>query len=66
LREVNLYTLIGLYGLADVRDPRTGLSGYSGLSRFPIDLTFDFGFRFDTRVGVFQVGFSTLLGFTRL
>jgi hypothetical protein len=66
LREVNLYTLIGLYGLADLRDPRTGLSGYSGLSRFPIDLTFDFGFRFDTRVGVFQVGFSTLLGFTRL
>jgi len=66
LREVNLYTLIGLYGLADIRDPRTGLSGYSGLSRFPIDLTFDFGFRFDTRVGVFQVGFSTLLGFTRL
>ncbi|MBW2377280.1 MAG: BamA/TamA family outer membrane protein, partial [Deltaproteobacteria bacterium] len=66
LREVNLYTLIGLYGLADLRDPRTGVSGYTGLSRFPIDLTFDFGFRFDTRVGVFQVGFSTLVGFIRL
>ena len=66
LREINLYTVIGLYGLADLRDPRTGLSGYTGLSRFPLDLTFDFGFRFDTRVGVFQVGFSTLVGFIRL
>jgi len=66
LREVNLYMLIGLYGLADLRDPRAGVSGYTGLSRFPIDLTFDFGFRFDTRVGVFQVGFSTLVGFIRL
>ena len=66
LREVNLYTLIGLYGLADVRDPRTGISGYTGPARFPIDLTFDVGFRFDTRVGVFQVGFSTLVGFIQL
>jgi hypothetical protein len=66
LREVNLYTLVGLYGLADVRDPRTGISGYSGAARFPVDLTFDIGFRFDTRVGVFQVGFSTLVGFIPL
>jgi hypothetical protein len=66
LREINLYTLIGLLSLADLRDPRTGVLGYSGFSRFPIDLTFDVGFRFDTRVGVFQVGFSTLLGFIRL
>jgi len=66
LREVNLYTIIGLLSLADLRDPRTGVSGYSGFSRYPIDLTFDVGFRFDTRVGVFQVGFSTLLGFIRL
>jgi hypothetical protein len=66
LREVNLYTLIGLYGLADLRDPRAGVSGYTGFSRFPIDLTFDVGFRFDTRVGIFQVGFSTLVGFIRL
>lgn len=66
LREINLYTLVGLLSLADLRDPRAGVSGYDGFSRFPIDLTFDFGFRFDTRVGVFQVGFSTLLGFIRL
>jgi hypothetical protein len=66
LREVNLYTLIGLLGLADLRDPRTGVSGYTGAARFPIDLTFDIGFRFDTRVGVFQVGLSTVVGFIRL
>ena len=66
LREINLYSLIGLLSLANLRDPRTGLRGYNGLARFPIDLTFDVGFRFDTRVGVFQVGFSTLLGFIRL
>jgi hypothetical protein len=69
LREINLYALIGLLSLTDLRGQRTGLggiSGYSGFSRFPLDLTFDVGFRFDTRVGVFQVGFSTLLGFIRL
>jgi hypothetical protein len=66
VREVNLYNLIGLFGLADLRDPRAGVSGYSGFSRFPIDLTLDVGFRIDTRVGVFQLGFSTLLGFIRL
>lgn len=66
LREINIYTLIGLYSLADIRDQRLGIDGFSGAARYPLDLTFDFGFRFDTRVGVFQVGFSTLLGFIRL
>lgn len=69
LREINLYTLVGLLSLADLRGQRTGfgvLSGYTGASRYPLDLTFDVGFRFDTRVGIFQVGFSTLLGFIRL
>ncbi|MFW2389130.1 MAG: BamA/TamA family outer membrane protein [Polyangiales bacterium] len=69
LREVNLYTLVGLLSLTDLREQRTGfggVSGYGGFSRFPLDLTFDIGFRFDTSVGVFQVGFSTLLGFIRL
>ena len=66
IREINLYTLFGIFGLADLRDPRAGVNGYSGFSRFPVDLTLDVGFRFDTRVGVFQVGFSTVLGFIRL
>ena len=66
LREISLYSLIGLLYLANLRDPQAGLVGYTGFSRFPMDLTFDVGFRFDTRVGVFQVGFSTVLGFIRL
>ncbi|MGB3049518.1 MAG: BamA/TamA family outer membrane protein [Polyangiales bacterium] len=69
LREVNVYALIGLISLADLRTQQTGfggINGYSGFSRFPLDLTFDFGFRFDTSVGVFQFGFSTILGFIRL
>ena len=69
LREVNLYWLIGLISLSDLRDQRTGfggLSGYEGFSRYPLDLTFDLGFRFDTSVGVFQVGLSTVVGFIRL
>lgn len=66
LRRVTLYSLVGLYSLADLRDPRAGISGYTGAARYPIDLTFDVGFRFDTRVGVFTVGFSTLLGFIHL
>ncbi len=66
LREIDLYMSIGLYSLMDIRDQRLQAGGYSGFSRYPMDLTFDFGFRFDTRAGVFQVGFSTLLGFIRL
>ncbi len=66
LREINLYTLIGLLSLANLRESQAGISGYSGFSRYPLDLTFDVGFRFDTRAGVFQLGFSTVLGFIRL
>jgi hypothetical protein len=66
LREINLYTLVGLLALSNLRDPRAGVLGYSGASRYPMDLTFDFGVRFDTRVGVFQIGLSTVVGFIRL
>lgn len=66
LRMINVYSLIGLYSLANLRDPRAGIPGYTGAARFPLDLTFDFGVRFDTRIGVFQIGFSTVLGFIRL
>ena len=66
LREINLYTLIGVLALSNLRDPRAGVLGYSGFSRYPMDLTFDIGVRFDTRVGVFQIGLSTVVGFIRL
>jgi hypothetical protein len=31
-----------------------------------VDLTFDLGLRADTQIGVFQLGFSNLLGFVAL
>jgi len=63
LRIVEAYAGAGIYGLADFRDLRVAIPGYDGLSRLPIDLTFDLGVRADTDVGVFQLGFSTLFGF---
>jgi hypothetical protein len=66
LRAINGYFGGGLYTLADRRDLAIGIPGYPGASKIPIDLTFDFGFRIDTAVGMFQVGFSTLLGFIEI
>jgi outer membrane protein insertion porin family len=65
-RGLQLYGLVGLYALLDRDDLRTAIPGYSGFARAPLDLTFDVGLRFDTLVGVFELGFSTLLGFISL
>ena len=66
LRGLRAYALVGTYMLADLLDLQFAIPGYEGASRIPIDLTFDIGFRFDTPVGVFQLGFSNLLGFIDL
>ncbi len=66
LRGLQIYGLVGLYALADDDDLRVAIRGYSGFAQVPLDLTFDVGLRFDTIVGVFQLGFSTLLGFISL
>jgi len=66
LRSVSGYFGGGLYALSDRRDLALSVPGYEGASKVPVDLTFDFGVRFDTSVGMFQVGFSTLLGFLEL
>ncbi|MCS6797961.1 MAG: BamA/TamA family outer membrane protein [Myxococcota bacterium] len=63
LRAVQAYAGAGIYGLAERRMLRVAPPGYEGLARAPIDLTFDVGIRLDTAVGVFQVGFSSLIGF---
>lgn len=63
VRAVNAYFGAGLYALADRNDLRVAIPGYEGLSRIPLDVTFDLGVRADTNVGVFQLGFSNLLGF---
>ena len=66
LRRLNAYFNIGLLYLADPRALQLAVPGYSGAAKAPIDLTFDVGLRFDSRVGVFQIGFSNILGFLNL
>ncbi|HJL16541.1 MAG TPA: BamA/TamA family outer membrane protein [Sandaracinaceae bacterium LLY-WYZ-13_1] len=66
LRGVIVYGLVGLYTLLDREDLQVAIPGYEGFARAPIDLTFDVGVRLDTVVGVFELGFSTLLGFVSL
>ncbi len=61
LRSVDVFGLIGLYALADPRDLKMSVPGYSGIARFPVDLTFDLGVRLDTDAGVFQLGIAKLL-----
>ncbi|GAB4203030.1 MAG: hypothetical protein OHK0013_16840 [Sandaracinaceae bacterium] len=62
-RSFWVYANSGVYLLGDVADFQRPIRGYSGIDLLPIDLTFDVGVRIDTSVGVFQIGFSTLLGF---
>ncbi len=63
LRAINAYAEVGLYALADFHDLRVAIPGYVGLSRIPVDMTFDLGIKADTDIGLFQLGFSNLLGF---
>ncbi|WP_053238228.1 BamA/TamA family outer membrane protein [Sandaracinus amylolyticus] len=55
---------VGLYALADTDMFTRPIPGYP--ISVPIDLTFDVGIRLDTSVGVFQLAFSTLVGFVSL
>jgi len=66
LRSAHAYFNIGTYLLADIQDLEFAVPGFDGASRVPIDLTFDLGIRLDTSIGVFQFGFSNLLGFIDL
>ncbi|MDF3067996.1 MAG: hypothetical protein K0R38_3597 [Polyangiaceae bacterium] len=53
----------GLYSVASDRDFTHPPRAYTGLSRFPVDLTFNLGFRMDTSAGGFVFAFSNVLGF---
>jgi hypothetical protein len=66
LRGAHAYFNVGTYLLADLQDLQFAVPGLNGASRVPIDLTFDVGIRLDTSIGVFQFGFSNLLGFIEL
>ena len=53
----------GAYSVASDRDFTHPPRAYSGFARFPLDLTFNLGFRMDTSVGGFVFAFSNVLGF---
>lgn len=61
VHAVDLFALVGLYALADYRDLRLSVPGYTGLARLPVDFTFDLGVRLDTEAGVFQIGAAKLM-----
>jgi len=63
LRLLDAYVRGGVYALANRDDVRIAIPGYEGAERLPVDLTFDIGLRADTSIGVFNFGFSTLIGF---
>lgn len=60
---VDAYLGVGLYALGSRSDIRLAPAGYVGLSRIPLDLTFDLGLKADTSLGVFRFGLSNLIGF---
>jgi outer membrane protein insertion porin family len=66
LRTVSIYGVVGMYALASFDDVSVAVPGFTGAARLPVDFTFDVGLRLDTTVGVFQFGFSTILGFIAL
>jgi outer membrane protein insertion porin family len=66
VRGVDAYIGVGVFLLTRREDLRVGIPGYHGLSRLPLDLTFDLGVQADTEIGLFKLGFSTLIGFSPL
>jgi hypothetical protein len=63
VRGLDAYAGFGVFLLGDRAALRTGLPGYEGLARAPIDLTFDLGIQANTSLGLFKIGFSSLIGF---
>jgi outer membrane protein insertion porin family len=66
VRGVDAYAGVGIFLLARRNDLRVALSGYTGLAKIPLDLTFDLGVQADTEIGLFKLGFSSLIGFSPL
>jgi outer membrane protein insertion porin family len=60
---IDLFGSAGVYSVAGARDITDPPTGYSGLSRIPVDLTGNIGFRMDTSAGGFVFAFSNVLGF---
>ena len=59
---IDLFATLGIYAVAAARDFTDPPSGYQGLRRLPVDLTYNLGLRIDTSVGGATIAFSNLLG----
>ena len=59
---VDLFVSTGLWGVAGLPDITDPPSGYTGLQRVPVDLTYNLGIRLDTALGGATIAFSNLLG----
>jgi outer membrane protein assembly factor BamA len=59
---IDLFASTGLWSVAGRRDLTDPPSGYTGLRRVPIDLTYNLGIRLDTALGGATIALSNLLG----
>jgi outer membrane protein insertion porin family len=60
---IDFFGSFGAFVLAGPREVNRPAPKYEGLSRIPIDLTGNIGFRLDTSLGGFSFTFSNVLGF---
>lgn len=60
---VDLFASAGVFSLLSRRDVSSPARGYSGLGRFPIDLTFNLGVRVSTKAGGFVLAIANPIGF---
>ncbi len=59
---IDLFGSVGLYGVATRRELTDPARSYQGVSRIPIDLTYNVGVRIDTSYGLATFAFSNFLG----
>jgi outer membrane protein insertion porin family len=59
---IDLFASGGLWGVGALRDFTDPPSGYTGLHRIPVDLTYNLGIRLDTSLGGATIALSNLLG----
>ncbi len=60
--QIDAFGSFGIWGVATRREFTDPPSGYTGLARVPVDLTYNLGLRVDTSVGGATIAFSNLLG----
>ncbi len=60
---IDVFAGVGVWGLASPDDLLNPPSGYTGLSRIPVDLTGNLGLRMDTSAGGFILNLSNVVGF---